>query len=92
VHLCNGNDCIIWKRERALGPVQDRHDNVHCGIYTLQTVCSWYGGRHPVVQLANPIKLRREFIRHLQESVDGKKVRTVLQGVRKSAAGLHDLT
>jgi hypothetical protein len=71
VSLNRVDDCVHWVFTFSFG-VQSRDDAENSGIYTLQTVCSWYAGRHPVDQWEDPIALRREFVLGLRTAVEGE--------------------
>jgi hypothetical protein len=71
VNLNHVDDCVPWAFTFSFG-VQSRDDVENSGIYTLQTVCSWYAGRHTVDQWEDPIALRRKFVLGLRMTVEGE--------------------
>lgn len=54
--------------------MEQGNDTINSGVYTLQTVCSWYAGYYPVDRRVDPIALRLEFVSRVWNAVKERGV------------------
>lgn len=73
-HLCDEDTCRTWDLCERFGPLQNRGDTLHCGVFTALTLCVWLHGREVEEQVADPIKCRLSFAAQIWKSVREGKV------------------